>query len=357
MKEVKSTRIEWLSFVRGISIVCIVIGHCNASPLITRIVFSFHVPIFFIISGFLFAENKSLTLRFDQIVRKKFRSAILPYITTAFILYFCIIATYLFYWNLVYYHNQVFNLSYPFILGIKLFLNFCYGTGAVVNQFKTVIEPVGTLWFLPSFFCSSVIFYFVIKLIHTYTITIQLIIIIILTFVGYTIGKYLFLPWSIDISLVSQLFMFSGYLMSKNQIYKNMISIWLVIVAVCMWLFDLYMGDFNLNERIYSNFAVVSMAGAIAGSSLLMYVSYILSKYTYTIYYRTISYIGKQSLVILCFHNLNTIIVVNPIRSFRLWLYVNNHWIILTILALGYSLLVAEIIKRISILRSIFYPK
>lgn len=350
------SRIEWLDFVRGISIICIVIGHSD-DPLsfLHRIVFSFHIPIFFIISGFLFAENKSITLGLWGIVRKRFRASIPSYIATGLLLFVFAMAIYLFNWTLAYYHNPVVNnadsLDFPYLLdfGKRFFLNFCYGTGAEVNQFKAFITPIGPLWFLPSFFCSSIIFYFIIKLIDKYMISIQLMIIMIFTSAGYILGKYIFLPWSFDISLVSQLFMFGGYLMSKNKIYENRTSIWLLIVAACIWLFDLYMGGIDLNKRSYGNFAVVSITGAIAGSYLLMNISYILSRKTANFYYRAISYVGKQSLVILCFHTFDQILAMNPFI-----IMMSKNWVFLTAFRLTYSLLLAEIILHIPILHSLY---
>ena len=122
------------------------------------------------------------------------------------------------------------------------------------------------------------------------------------------IGKYVFLlPWSIDISLVAQIFMFSGYLMRKYMIFEKKAPIWLFIAAAGIWLLDLYMGGINMNERVYNNLAV-STIGAIAASYLLMKLSCFLSN-SASFYYKAISYIGRQSLVILCFHRLDTFVL------------------------------------------------
>jgi hypothetical protein len=149
--------------------------------------------------------------------------------------------------------------------------------------------------------------------------------------------------------------MFSGYLMSKNQVYKNRTSILLIIVAICIWLFDLHMGGFSLNNRYYGNFAIASIAGAIAGCYLLMNISYLLSRNTSNLfYYRAISYIGKQSLVIFCFHSIDRILFKNNLFVGTIWIY--NYWILFIVLRISYSLLIAETIKRVPILRSVYYP-
>ena len=370
MNNTKAPRIEWLDFVRGISIICIVIGHSGdpSSYYKHLFVFSFHVPIFFIISGFLFSNSNSIKLSFEEITYKRFRSLILPYFTTGMIMFLQMIVVCLYNWGRIFYYihynnliiniTDIIKISFPFVYGMHLLLCFCYGTGKVVTQLHFDIGRVGAIWFLPSLFCANVIFYFFLKLFERYSIAIQSIIIVILVFTGYMIGKYIFLPWSIDVSLVSQVFLFSGYLMQKYKIFEKKAHIWLFIAAFSIWLVDLYMGGISLNDRQYNNLAV-STIGAIAASYLLMKLSYFLSNNN-SFYYRSISYIGRQSLIILCFHPFDIEIPCSIIiRYFGFtWLYdENNHWIILTVFRLCYTLLFAEIIKRLPILKSAYYPR
>ena len=44
-------RIEFIDIAKGIAIICIILGHLGSNQ-INRIVFTFHVPIFFIITGY-----------------------------------------------------------------------------------------------------------------------------------------------------------------------------------------------------------------------------------------------------------------------------------------------------------------
>ena len=49
-------RVQYFDIARGIAMICIILGHLNNS-LINRVVFTFHVPIFFLYHG-LFHEFK-----------------------------------------------------------------------------------------------------------------------------------------------------------------------------------------------------------------------------------------------------------------------------------------------------------
>ena len=73
----EKNRVQYFDIARGIAMICIILGHLNNS-LINRVVFTFHVPIFFFISGYFmnskcgikdYARNKLRT--FDVNVYKE----------------------------------------------------------------------------------------------------------------------------------------------------------------------------------------------------------------------------------------------------------------------------------------------
>jgi len=53
---------EWIDNLKGLGIIIIVFGHsCYPSDsILIRYVFTFHVPLFFFISGFLFTRKKEV---------------------------------------------------------------------------------------------------------------------------------------------------------------------------------------------------------------------------------------------------------------------------------------------------------
>lgn len=52
-------RIEWLDAIRGLGIMLVILGHTTIPPIARRFIFSFHMPLFFFISGWLFNNNFS----------------------------------------------------------------------------------------------------------------------------------------------------------------------------------------------------------------------------------------------------------------------------------------------------------
>ena len=75
----KNTRLATIDIAKGIGIVFVVFGHIFPITLVTQWIYSFHVPIFFIISGFTYrycADKKAFYL-------KKFRRLVIPYLCFA----------------------------------------------------------------------------------------------------------------------------------------------------------------------------------------------------------------------------------------------------------------------------------
>ena len=56
MEQVK--RNDFIDFLKGIGIILVVIGHVSQNERINDFIYSFHMPLFFFISGFLFNYKK-----------------------------------------------------------------------------------------------------------------------------------------------------------------------------------------------------------------------------------------------------------------------------------------------------------
>ena len=138
-KSQKNKRIYWIDAAKGIGVICVIAGHLfKPNTVICRVIFSFHMPLFFFLSGIMFS-GKAAT--FSEYLRKKARGLLLPYLVIGLI---GVIIT---------------LLASPFI-GMpskEALLTDLYG-GNVLGTFY-----VGQIWFLISLFIISCAFYFVQK--------------------------------------------------------------------------------------------------------------------------------------------------------------------------------------------------
>ncbi len=141
MTQVK--RLQYFDMVKGIGILLVVIGHLQGdeifslSPFILPFctwIFSFHMPLFFIISGMLIHYRKDLEKDFHTLVKKRFRGIMVPYL--------CFSVIYL---SVVLYALFIGKTIQP----ESLFINLWY----VVSMYG-----MSVLWFLPALFFGELLF-------------------------------------------------------------------------------------------------------------------------------------------------------------------------------------------------------
>ena len=77
MNRMDNRRSDVIDIVKGILITLVVIGHYEKGA-VHDIIFFFHMPLFFIISGYLIESSK---LKSEGYLRKKSESLLIPYIT------------------------------------------------------------------------------------------------------------------------------------------------------------------------------------------------------------------------------------------------------------------------------------
>ena len=70
-------RISWIDFARGITILLMVMGHSTIPKALSIYIWSFHMPLFFIVSGLFFEKNKRT---FKQQFKHKIHTLCVPYV-------------------------------------------------------------------------------------------------------------------------------------------------------------------------------------------------------------------------------------------------------------------------------------
>lgn len=133
-------RKKWLDIAKGIGIIAVVIGHSGSKE--ANLLYWFHMPLFFVISGFLFKpclDWKSLL----SWVNKRVRQLLIPYIS-----FLGLIVVVEFYLN-----NKYFNL-YEII---KAFFSNLFPGGRFIGGFYT------PFWFITCLFVTQVVFAIILK--------------------------------------------------------------------------------------------------------------------------------------------------------------------------------------------------
>ena len=186
-------RLMWLDVLRGILLLLICIGHFNDCPsfvkLIIKPIAMFYVPMFYIISGYLFNSNNS----FKNYFSRKTSSLLIPYLffSALFILLD---------WN-TYLHP----LS---TVGENLYRCLIEGKGVVKSS---------PLWFVIVLYFSSLIVFAILKLlINRYIVVIIMIFLSIIAYI-FSINE-IELPLLFHLLPSTVVFMLAGIVVKKNRL-------------------------------------------------------------------------------------------------------------------------------------------
>jgi fucose 4-O-acetylase-like acetyltransferase len=202
-RRLSENRVEWIDVCKGIGIFLVVLGHVYQDSPTKTWIYSFHMPLFFFLSGYLFDPNK---LAYRQFIKRRFLSLVVPYFSFATICYL--------YWAVI---ERYFR---PKSMGVGVYepiLAYLYGTRS------SGMEPNMVLWFLPCLFVTEMLFLFISKSLRRRDL-------ICLALVLFSVNGYWGLyrgfrmPWSIDAAFNAIVFYGIGYLIKENL---SEIKIWM----------------------------------------------------------------------------------------------------------------------------------
>ncbi len=72
-------RMDWLDMAKGYGIILVMVGHlCEWTP-VGSVIYSFHIPLFFLLSGYLFSIRDSFT----DFLKRKAKGMLIPYFALA----------------------------------------------------------------------------------------------------------------------------------------------------------------------------------------------------------------------------------------------------------------------------------
>jgi len=201
-------RLHWIDALKGIGIMLVVFAHHSLPIAIDTYIFSFHMPLFFFISGFLFDFGKYAESAID-FVKGRFRSLIVPYFAFA-------VLTCLFYFLLD-------ELYTPGVPNIKFFEHIVLLEKGILHGIYHILYAIGPmisynspLWFLSCLFVTELMFYGLVK--KYYREPGKLVFWIAVSgIIGYLYSVYVSfrIPWNVDVALTAIVFYGAGNLFRK----------------------------------------------------------------------------------------------------------------------------------------------
>lgn len=276
-------RLHWIDVAKGICILAVIIGHTK-NDIVNKIVFSFHLTVFFILSGYTLKDNKLDR----EYVSNKFKRMMTPYFITCF----CIMIMDIINLIVIKQNYKIYSISY--ILRIDLVRTF-FASGVISNFGDINLGGmIGAIWFLPALFFALIISKIIIEKKEKHSE--RFIISTIIAIISIISAKFLWLPFSIQSSMLACPFIIFGkFVKEKEIIEKIKLKEAIGILAIFILGYMLNKTSIFFVEASMQDIVITPVI-AILSSLLIMRISMIFEKS------KTLRYIGENSLYFFCIH-------------------------------------------------------
>ncbi len=288
-----SKRIEYLDVARGIGILLVVLGHNDfeaISPFFHQVIYSFHIPLFFFLSGYFIHASTP----FCEYCKKRFHVVLKPYLFTIFLIYFA-------------------SVSFEK-------MGFQTASGRIVKALYGSINYIdwGQLWFLPNLFVVSLYAFLFIRVagkLQNRRVMWAVLLGTLALSLPFLHGFYPFsasmfgkeyeiygLPFSLDVLFLSGFFFILGNEVRQVTSEKTFDPVFLLIgTGVALILLNTFFPySVDVAKRVYESF-LVNTAEAILGILFVLGLSRQIELHIQRLA-SLLKYLGSISLIILLFH-------------------------------------------------------
>ncbi|RIK53716.1 MAG: hypothetical protein DCC59_06230 [Chloroflexi bacterium] len=288
---VAARRIDYIDIAKGIGIVLVVMGHNDfalISPFGHKLIYSFHMPMFFFMSGMFSKPDMS----FWAFARRRFERVLRPFFFTILLIYFM---------------TSSFSKVSISVATSRVF-KAMYGNGHYLDWVQ--------LWFLPHLFVVSLFAWFFIQAVRRSRLFNVRWVILVMIYVAGVLGIALFwpfefnllgkeytifgLPYSLDIVFVSGFFFLLGHELHKKRpdsLLENPLTLFIsgFTLILLVWYFP---STIDLNTRQFDSL-FINTGEALLGILFILTIAKQMERVGWLS--SLFRYIGQASLVILIF--------------------------------------------------------
>ncbi len=295
-------RFDYVDIAKGLGILLVIMGHIQHDYV--PFCGSVHIPLFFMMSGYLYELERESYKPFGQSVRKRAIRLLIPYLIYNFVLY----AKYIL--------SMLVSGEFTVKLAIDGVLGFLYSSSILYKgvpseaNFNGFVFGNGPLWFLTAMVASSVVFYGITYFVLKQKFDLKKIIVsaVVLVAASWLMCTYLpfYLPWTFEMALLGTVFMLMGLCLRRYKLAEKMqekAGINLTVCAVSLVVFAVlhyFNGSANMAIQVYGKSMVVYLLLGLLGTIIMLGISIALAKVVWL--NRFLTYVGQNTLIILAFH-------------------------------------------------------
>lgn len=329
-------KITWINNARAIAMFAIVLGHTLRDGAMQSYVLSFHVPLFFLLSGCVFSTQKYQN--FGQFFRRKVQTILLPYFIWG------VISAVIFYF-LGQFAGTRLDVEVQTGLGYSL-LALLYGNTTV---FKLGFNL--PLWFLPCLFAMQLWFYFIERYVLALVPKKRIYWIIGAFLLFGILNQYVLhwyrLPFNLENAWMMSFYFSVGLLLKQFKMYRQEASFnWKQALAgvICIGsgaFFALRNSHIAYSWSLYGNYVLFLISSVLGCAGWILIAKQIPQN-------KLLTWAGEGTLAILVMHKFPVVFFQTIVPGVRELLLNNNIWaaVPVSILAMALCLVAQYIIMK-----------
>lgn len=318
-------RLQFIDVAKGIAILLMIAGHSGIPTAAVRFIHSFHVPLFFIVTGY-FTSIKP----FGEILKKGWIQLLRPYVFTIVLViaFFGCLQT-----------SEHFILHKPYCLQTFKDLSMGLITG----------DGVGPLWFLAALFWAKIFLEIILRF-EKYAPAL----VVLVSTVAYLLLIYgIRIPWYVLPGMEASIFLYVGLLLRRSDIFSHstsLINILAISVVIYLSASSVFLSFEKSFPLLMLNVVTATVISVVVIENCQILEQYkdkcCITKYAFAV----LNYVGKNTLIILCFH------AVDMYVNFWKYLHIGNFYLFLT-LRLVITCMIPLVIKYIPVFNVVYLKK
>ncbi len=287
-------RMLWLDIAKGFAIATVVLGHClSDTTALHDWVYSFHMPLFFMLAGFTMRAKPRL-----EVLKSSFRRLLIPYfIVCAILLFFAFVPP------------ESINANLDSQRSVHdVIIEILFASGQEGGFFGHTYQAIGAIWFLPCLFWGRLLLNEVLlrtQNLEGFVRVLEPALVACILAFGFLVGNEMRLPADFDTACIAVLFMYIGVLAKRFDLSR--VSWWQWCVLICIWFMYLYAGSNEMAVRAYLEHPW-SLVTASAGSLVIMKACMLAEQLPLGKIHTAFVWMGVSSLTILCVHRVESAI-------------------------------------------------
>ncbi len=264
------TRFLSIDILKGIGILFVLTAHFFGG-FYSGFVYSFHMPLFFIVAG-LFMKPMDLKSSF----KKNFTRLLYPVFLTCFVILMICILFRMLGLSIGYDPSDLFWRDNP-------------------QKYNYFVIP-GNMWFLFALFWSKEFFNFYLNYVHSRTF--GFVSLVILGLCAFLIGQYVILPFCILQGFTMLPLLLVGYWFKQSINIDSKLPSWGYLLII-VWFMSSFDGGIAVNSIVYKYGYLLDLLLACGGTYFFYLVAKVIELKT-TYFKNILSFLGKNTIILVC---------------------------------------------------------